>query len=79
MSYQYFLDEEFMKKFEICKSLLGIDEDYADYENEITDGIGIEQDQVRTHHMFSRILNFLFLIVFSKRVQSKIRVQNTSQ
>jgi len=38
-------DEEFMKKFEICKSLLGIDEDYADYENEITDGIGIEQDQ----------------------------------
>ena len=37
-----------MKKFEICKSLLGIDEDYADYEDEITDGVGIEQDQVRT-------------------------------
>ena len=48
ISYQYFLDEEFMKKFEICKSLLGIDEDYADYEDEITDGVGIEQDQVRT-------------------------------
>ena len=48
-----------MKKFQICKSLLGIDEDYSDYENEITDGIGIEQDQVRTHNIFSRILNFL--------------------
>jgi len=36
-------DEEFMKKIEICKSLLGIDEDYSDYENE--NGIGIEQDQ----------------------------------
>ena len=70
ISYQYFLDEEFMKKFEICKSLLGIDEDYADYENEITDGIGIEQDQVRTYSShFSRILNFLFLIVFSRKIR----------
>ena len=58
-----------MKKFEICKSLLGIDEDYADYENEITDGIEIEQDEVRTHHIFSRILNFLSLIVFSRKKQ----------
>ena len=48
-----------MKKIKICKSLLGIDEEYTDYENEIMDRSGIEQDQVRTHHIFSRILNFL--------------------
>jgi hypothetical protein len=61
-----------MKKFEICKSLLGIDEDYSDYENEITNGIGIEQDQVRTHHIFSRILNFLFKRFFKIFLIKKI-------
>ena len=28
-------------------------------------------DHVRTHHMFSRILNFLFVIVFSKKKMSE--------
>ena len=31
-------------------------------------------DYVRVHHMFSRILNFLFVIVFSRKYLSSIRI-----
>ena len=31
-------------------------------------------DYVRDHHMFSRILNFLFVIVFSRKFLSSIRI-----
>ena len=34
------------------------------------DDSGKEGHYVRTHHMFSRILNFLFVIVFSRKKMS---------
>ena len=30
-------------------------------------GLATDDDDVRTHHMFSRILNFLFVIVSSRK------------
>ena len=39
------------------KKLLGVCSEFSYYMNEL----------VRTHHIFSRILNFLFVIVFSRK------------